>query len=324
MPIFTITCWTFESDLARMSHDPRLMRDKFYLGLPFRMHDPDNIQSRNYVVLEFKRFFNPHLNREAARLEGLVTRSVFGNPDRNAGWDELMRHPEIRHLRQNSTLSEAWGLMLLRIILRERPRSYLYGGQHMADFFAERFQLEFDTPGARAIFHKQLLERAYLEAALDLKVELAFEHEQRLTQLENLAGLGEVYAQVMVVLMGCVSGVSEILVIEIILAIFINFITFMNDLRQMEADGLITEEEAFGSWIGLVGVFIPFFGGLKGVIGRAIHTVTSVAALVLMLLQLLRSLVCLAIWLLDFLAADEAGFESFGAYDPNTTIFIEA
>src|SRR5262245_23719223 len=108
MSIVPITYWTFKSDLIRLSHQPGMMRSRMFMGLPFKMNDKTKSLgqdlSQNYVVLPLNRFFDPHLKKEAARLQGIVTRTVIGNRDRNAGWAELMAMSEIRHLPQSIRL----------------------------------------------------------------------------------------------------------------------------------------------------------------------------------------------------------------------------
>ena len=337
--IVPISFWTTKSDLIRLAGNPNGLRDKYYIGLPFKLHDDENFLSRSFVVLRVSRFFNPHLKREASRLGGLVTRTVLSNRDRNAGWLSLLQIPEIRKLRQNSDLSEAWTYMLIDIVLRERPQEYLAGKQHIADFFAERFQLEFgfdlDPPFIREEFHHQLLERAYLDASLDLKMELAFRQQEIITAMENLQLASETFMQMMMVLMGMLCGLTEVLILDIILEAFIGYITFLHDLEKAEADGLITEDEAFGSWFALAGIFLPFlpalksalskYGGKAGeIVNTLIDTGFGIIAIAALLLQIASMLIQGAAALLEAIAADEAGFDDFGQYDPANTLYIPA
>lgn len=328
MSIVPITYWTLTGDLYRLSRQPHLMRDKVFIGLPFRMKDDENILSRSYVVLRLNRFFNPHLKQEAARLSGIVTRTVFGDPDRNAGWHKLVAMPEIKHLRQNSRLSEAWTYMIIETVLRERPLAYLSGDQHLADFFAERFQLKFGfdlrPPLIRQQFHHHLLDRACLEASPDLKMDLAYRQQKIIDHMEGLQLVGETYMKAMMVLMGMLSGVTEIAILDIILEAFIGYITFMEELDKAEADEMITEDEAFGSWFSLVGVFLPFTQILPGLAKTLVDAGLTIVAVAAILLQIIASLLRAAVSLMEYIAADRAGFDSYGQYDPETTIFIEA
>lgn len=333
MSIVPITFWTSQADLNRFSQQPAKMRDRMFIGLPFQMKDDQRIReqdlSQNYVVLPLSRFFDPQTKKEAARIQGIVTRTVIGNADRNAGWAALLANPEIRHLSQSTRLREAWSYMLIETILRERPAAYLSGSQHLADFFAERFQLEFGLdlrpPLTREMFHRHLLaDRALLDASLNLKMQLAFRQQQIISQLEGMQIIGETYMEVMIVLAGLLTGVTGALIIDLILEAFIGLLQFMFELKKAESDGIITEEEAFGSWFALAGVFIPFTRVAPGFLRTLSELSLTVVGVAAILLQLITSLLRAVLGMIEALTADELGFDGYAQYDPLNTIFIPA
>ncbi len=321
--ILPVSFWTTATELVRYGHEPRQVMDKFYVGLPFQMRDPQNIKSREYVMVRLTSFLSPHVNREAARLEGLMVRAVYGGEDHKAGWDELMRRPEIVQISRNPGAREAWGLMILRMILRDRPPSYFEGSQHLADYFADRFELKFEPSFLRHVFHKQLLERAYIEADPDLKMELGLRYDDRLKQLEALANGSESFMRAMVLAMGLLSGVTELIALDIVLEALIGYIAFAADVKQLKEDGLVSEEEAFGLWLSRIGIFLPFVRVAPGCIQILTNTITTVGAVIAILGAVLMAVVSFILGLLEFVAADEVGFETFGQYDSETTVFIE-
>lgn len=328
MKIVPITYWTFSGDLYRLNREPQAMKRRIYIGLPFKMKDDENILSRSYIVLPLSQFFNPHIKREAARLNGIVTRTVLGNPDRNAGWHDLMAMEEIRHLMQDRFKSEAWTYMIIEAVLRERPLEYLEGRQHIGDFFAERFQLEFgfdlSPPLIREQFHKHLLDRAYIEASLDLKIDMAFRQEEIVSNMEGLQIIGETYMEVMIVLMGFLTGVTGMVVIDIILEAFIGYFQFLFELEKAEKDGIVTEEEAFGAWFSLAGVFLPFARILPDAFRMLVEMGLTIVGVAMILLQIVIALFRAAAGFLEAMTADLAGFDSYAQYDPENTIFIPA
>lgn len=333
MPLVPITFWTSLDDLNRLSQHPAKMRDRMFIGLPFQMKDGQRSLgqdlSQNYVVLPLNRFFDPQTKQEAARLQGIVTRTVIGNADRNLGWAALMANPEIRHLSQNPRLRQAWTYMLIETILRDKPEAYLSGNQHLADFFAERWQLDFGLdlrpPLTRQMFHRQLIaERAFLDASLNLKMDLAFRQQQIISQLEGMQIISDTYMEIMIVLAGLLSGVTGALVIDLVLEAFIGLLQFMFELEKAEKDGIITEEEAFGSWFALAGVFIPFTRIAPGFLRTLSELSLSLVAVAAIFLQIITSLLRTVLGMLEALTADQVGFDGYAQYDPMNTIFIPA
>ena len=350
MTIVPITFWTRMSDIKRLSRQPLAMHSKMHIGLPFKMNDPDNAPnpardkartqnlSENYVVLPLNRFFDPHVKSEAARIGGHISRTVLGNSNRNKGWMAMINSAEIRDIpfrreggpRNKKLINDAWTYWIIEIVLRERPAEYLTGKQHLGDFFAERFQIDYggdpdnDVPFiSQQMFHHHLLDRAYLDASLDLKVELAFENEQIIGKLEGLQIIGETYTEMMIALTGLLSGVTGAVVVDMILEGFIGYLQFVHELDNAEKDGIITDDEAFGASIALVGVFLPFSKILPGFIDYLVSVGLSVVGVASVISQIALGMLRLVLGLIEALSADAAGFEGYAQYDPANTLFIQ-
>ncbi len=337
-----ITIATNQRDLIRDIRAGKRRLERLHIGIPLHVKKPE--RRENYVTVSYNVFMDDAATAEVRRVRGLIRDFIRERP-REESWSRweqvaevLAQHRELLFEIDTYSFADLWSLMLIDWVFQEQPVGYIDGKMELGDAFAAwlgvqipldvydfgLFELVFEQPTFRKTFSRQLLDRKQTNLRLDLRlqVEMHYRELERIEALKKVPGLYQKAGQVMLLVFGLFTGVTEIFVLTLILEAFIGYMQFMADLWEFEEDGIITEEEADQAWFSLFGVFLPFGAYLGKGIALA-TTILSVGLIgVAVLIAMLKAAFEIADKIFKLVAASQENISTYVEIDPEWAIFI--
>lgn len=307
---------------------------RLYEGVPFRQTPGHYAYDQQYVVVAHPFANQPgnqtaadqHWKRLATELPGLPL-------------EEFLDHMSslITGTSRSDASRDLWSLMLIRFARSVAAREYWAGHEDLGRAFLRSLRPAGDQlPRTGPTAHRlnSLVERilnpthgiAHFVADQQLVALLDLQQEARLKQLARVHELGETYIMAMLFVAGLLTGVSEIVVLDVALQAFIGYIQFLSDLEELEQDGELTEEEADSIWVWLsfAGIFLPFGRYFKLI--KNVDDTLGITALLLIAHETIRWIASVIFDVFEaaqrLLAADEAGFSTYLEMDVSNTVFI--
>lgn len=337
-----ITIATNSRDLLEDIRTGQRRLDRLHIGVPLHVQKPR--RKEEYLTVRYDAFVDDAALAEVREVRAFIREFIRDSPsdERWNAWGQvaqvLMQRREVLFEGRRYPFPDMWSLLLIDWVFTEQPTDYLNGNSELGDAFAAwlgvrfpmdvydflLFQLEYERPGHRAAFERQLLDpkRANLRLDLRLAVELHYRHLERIEALRKVPGLYQKAGKVMLLVFGLFTGITEVFVLTLILEAFIGYMQFLADLWEYEEDGVITELEAQQAWFSLFGLFLPF-GSFLGKAGAKLTAgVTYGMVGLTVLATALQAVIDIIQVAQRALAAEEAGFFSYAELDPDMTVFI--
>jgi hypothetical protein len=302
-------------ELARYSEHVRGWgsHDMVEIGLPLRLSGGALAERSTYFTVPLDYFFAAE-NRDAARQQRLaLAEQVLAAPE-GSRFALYLQLTGRRLLQERDRLQ--WSLMLILWALEEAPEVYFREGQYFGQAFAAYLQMvdELEAVGGQvAVFNQHLLS---LDRVWSLREEREFAILARLDpKLEYLVnGPKEIlnaYAKAWMLAFGMLTGVTEVLVLDLILEGFIAYLNFLSDMDSMDTEHELSSDEEAGAWLSFAGVFLPFVRILPEKIGNLVNAAMLLTVLTLFIKAVIQGLTTLLESLPRVLAAVKAGVETY-------------
>jgi hypothetical protein len=287
--------------------------DLVEIGLPLRMAGGALSERSSYFTVPLDVFFSAERRDAARRQRQALARQVLAAAPgaRLLVWNRLVGR---RLVLDEERLG--WSLMLILWALEEAPPAYFREskdfGLAFADYLEMRDELE-SAGGQMAVFRRRLLS---LERVWRLREEKEFAIQARVNpRLEYLANgkknILEAYAKAWLMAFGFLTGVTEVLVLDLLLEGFISYLNFLSDLDDLSTDYDLATEEKLESWLSFAGIFLPFVRVLPEKIGALINGTLLLAVLTLFLKTIIQGLTGLLQALPRTMAALSAGAQTY-------------